>query len=314
MKKKENKVDNNLQKKAKKNFNNDHVPIENLSGVEVRKLAHELHVYQVELEMQNDELRKDHVVIRELQKKYSVLYDFAPHGYLTLSENGKILNSNFTAAQMLGMEIGELIKKPLSMFVFGVEDIDILYLYIKEIIENGRGNICKIKIKNRKNGEYFYAKLEGKIAQIHEGKTKQLWLMISDITKEEEANAHIKILSKVIEQSRASVFITNREGNIEYVNPQFTKQTGYSKDEVIGKNPRILKSGMQPYDVYVKLWSTIIAGHEWNGRFCNKNKKGELYYENISINPIVNEIGNITHFVAFMTDHMEHIKAEEFYP
>ncbi|MGR3220360.1 MAG: PAS domain S-box protein [Candidatus Anammoxibacter sp.] len=133
----------------------------------------------------------------------------------------------------------------------------------------------------------------------------------NEIKEHNVARKNIQKLSQVIELSMATVIITDNKGDIEYVNPQFTKTTGYSKDEVIGENPRILKSGEQPHDVYVKLWSTITAGYLWNGNLCNKKKDGEIYWEYISISPIKNEDGDIINFVAVTIDDTERVEAEK---
>ena len=133
----------------------------------------------------------------------------------------------------------------------------------------------------------------------------------NEIKEHKVARKNIKKLSLAIEQSLAAVIITDNKGKIEYVNSQFTKTTGYSKDEVIGRNPRILKSGEQPPDVYVKLWSTITAGYKWNGNLCNKKKDGATYWEYISINPIKNEDGDIVNFVAVMIDDTDRLIAEK---
>ena len=119
------------------------------------------------------------------------------------------------------------------------------------------------------------------------------------------------MISFSIEQSVVSVMITSLDGRIEYVNSNFTNLTGYLKDEVIGKNPRILKSGEQSHDVYVKLWSTITSGNEWKGTFCNRKKNGELHWELQTISPVKNEKGNITHFVSIKIDETERIRVEK---
>lgn len=109
-------------------------------------------------------------------------------------------------------------------------------------------------------------------------------------------------LKKGIEQNPISVVITDYDGNIEYVNPQFSKTTGYTSDEVIGWNPNILKSGEHNDEFYKTLWETIKSGKDWVGEFHNKKKNEELYWENAIISPIINEEGKITHFIAVNED------------
>ncbi len=105
--------------------------------------------------------------------------------------------------------------------------------------------------------------------------------------------------------------ITDLEGTIEYVNPEFVRFTGYAGEEAIGQNPRILKSGKQPPELYQELWQTITQGQEWRGEFCNKKKNGDFYWEFASISPIRNEEGVIEHFVGIKIDITERKRAEE---
>lgn len=117
-----------------------------------------------------------------------------------------------------------------------------------------------------------------------------------------ETHEQIRKLSRAVEQSPSIVVITDTEGRIEYVNPKFTQVTGYTQDEVLGENPRILKSGETPSEDYKQLWDTILSGNEWRGEFHNRRKNGELFWENASISPIKDKDGVITHFLAVKED------------
>ena len=123
-----------------------------------------------------------------------------------------------------------------------------------------------------------------------------------DVTDAKTSENQIRKLSQAVEQSPASVVITNPKGEIEYVNPKFTETTGYTFDEVKGKNPRILKSGKQSGEFYKNLWDTISSGNEWKGEFQNKKKNGELFWESAVISPIVNEKGEITNYLTIKED------------
>jgi PAS domain S-box-containing protein len=124
------------------------------------------------------------------------------------------------------------------------------------------------------------------------------------------AEEEIRKLLHAIEQSPAVIMITNTAGNIEYVNPIFTQLTGYTKEDVIGKNPRILKSGETPPDEYKRLWDTITSGRTWQGKFHNRKKSGKLFWESAAISPVRNAEGAITHFIAIKEDVTE-IKQNE---
>ena len=121
----------------------------------------------------------------------------------------------------------------------------------------------------------------------------------------------VQKLSQAVIQSPASVVITNPDGDIEYVNPTFTTVTGYSVEEAIGQNPRILKSGRHNEKFYEDMWATITTGKTWKGDICNKNKEGGLYWESVSISPIVNAEGEVINYVAVKQDVTELNKAKE---
>jgi two-component system sensor histidine kinase/response regulator len=125
------------------------------------------------------------------------------------------------------------------------------------------------------------------------------------------AEFQLRKLSLAVRQSPASVVITNAAGAIEYVNPKFSAVTGYTLEEVLGKNPRILKSDRNPPELYLDLWKTIIAGQEWRGEFLNKKKDGELFWEAASISPIRDAQGVISHFIAVKEDITERKVVEE---
>lgn len=112
----------------------------------------------------------------------------------------------------------------------------------------------------------------------------------------------LRKLSRAVEQSASAIMVTNVRGGIEYVNPKFTEMTGYGSHEVIGKNPRILKSGEMLPEAYAELWKTVTSGREWRGEFHNRKKNGQLYWDYSTISPITNSQGILTHFVAVKED------------
>jgi PAS domain S-box-containing protein len=132
-----------------------------------------------------------------------------------------------------------------------------------------------------------------------------------DITERKGVEESLKKLSQAVEQSPEVIYITNSEGLIEYVNPKARELTGYSDEELIGKNPRIFSSGEKPAEEYKNLWQTISAGNDWKGDFHNKKKNGEFYWVAASISPVTDTNGKITHYLAVEEDITERKKAEE---
>ncbi|MGE5778169.1 MAG: PAS domain S-box protein [Hyphomicrobiales bacterium] len=131
-----------------------------------------------------------------------------------------------------------------------------------------------------------------------------------DVSEQKETLAEVRKLSQAIEYSPSTVFITDSDGKIEYVNPKFTELTGYTSAEAVGQNPRMLKSGHTPPERYAELWNTILSGGVWRGELLNKKKNGKLYWEFASIAPVMDGQA-ITNFVAVMEDITIHREREE---
>ncbi len=123
-----------------------------------------------------------------------------------------------------------------------------------------------------------------------------------DISERKKSEEKIRQLSLGVEQSPASIVITDLEGAIEYANKKFTEVSGYTMEEALGMNPRILKSGKMPDSLYEELWKTITSGQEWHGEMINRRKDQSLYWELVNISPVKNEKGETTHYIAVKED------------
>jgi diguanylate cyclase (GGDEF)-like protein/PAS domain S-box-containing protein len=121
----------------------------------------------------------------------------------------------------------------------------------------------------------------------------------------------LRTLSLAIEQSPVTTVLTDLQGNILFTNPKFTESTGYTPEEALGQNSRILKTGEMPAAGYKELWDTILAGNNWHGVFHNRRKNGELYWESAVISPVKNREGVTTHFLALKEDITDRMQAEE---
>ncbi len=152
------------------------------------------------------------------------------------------------------------------------------------------------------NGKEKWLSVSAVPLRDHAGKIYGAVASFRDVGERKQMNAQLRKLSRALEQSPSSVVITDVAGNIEYVNPRFTQLTRYSNAEASGQNPRILKSGHHPPELYEELWDTISEGEEWRGEFCNRRKDGTTYWEAASISPIRNENGIITHYVKVAED------------
>lgn len=141
--------------------------------------------------------------------------------------------------------------------------------------------------------------------------SQYLFSIIQDITGRRKAYDQIRQLSQAVKQSPVSIVITDLSGNIEYANPQACKTSGYSLEELIGNNPRVLKSGETSSEEYAGMWQAIAAGRHWRGVFHNKRRNGELYWESSQISPIFDEKGDVVNYLAVKEDITEQKRIQE---
>ena len=133
----------------------------------------------------------------------------------------------------------------------------------------------------------------------------------SDITERKRVESELRKFQWAVEQSPVSIVITDTDAHITYTNPKFTEITGYSREEVLGQNPRMLKSGLTSPEVYEQLWATISAGKVWTGELCNRRKNGEIFWEFARVLPIVDADGLVSHYLAVKEDVSERHRIEE---
>ncbi len=170
-------------------------------------------------------------------------------------------------------------------------------------------NIERIRTDGKAEFKTRHRRRDGEIRSVHV-RASQLELrdraymaaVWTDITESEQLTQQLRKLSSAVEQSPVAIVITDLAGAMEYVNPRFTEVSGYSFDEVRGLNPRLLKSGETPPEVYEDLWKTITGGRIWRGEIINRRKDGESYVELVVVAPVTGDEGRPTHFVALKED------------
>jgi formate hydrogenlyase transcriptional activator len=208
-----------------------------LSPGETHRMLHELRVHQIELEMQNDELRRAQEELDESRARYFDLYDLAPVGYFTLSMKGLILEANLTTSNLLGVTRDSLVKQPLSRFILP-EDQDIFYRHRNLLFETGLPQVCEIRML-RPNKITFWTRMEATVARDAEG-APVCRTIISDITEhkqiEEALQSSEKRYRRLFETARDGILILDAEtGQISDVNPFLIEMLGYSHEEFLGK-------------------------------------------------------------------------------
>lgn len=237
--------------------------------------------------------------LKESEERFKMLFEKAPIGYQSLDENGCFLDVNETWLETLGYQKEEIIGQWFGNLLTPAY----IALFEKNLLEiKEQGQIHSEYEMRRKDETILIIRLEGRIGHASDGGFKQTHCVILDITKQKQAEHKITQLSKGIEQSPASIIITDTFGNIEYVNPKFAEVSGYSFTESKGKNPRFLQTGYTSKKEYSELWNTITSGNEWKGEIHNRKKNGELFWESVNISPIRNEAGEIVNFMAIKED------------
>ena len=270
-----------------------------MSPETLRTTLHELRVHQIELEMQNEELRRAQTELDASRTLYFNLYDLAPLGYCTVSDNGLIVRANLMAATLLGTERSGLIGKRFSSFI-KKNDGDVFYLLQKRLVETGEPQVWEMRIV-RPDGVMLWLRMDVTTTQADDG-LPLFQVVLIDITRRKQSEEDRLKLQTAVEQSANTVVITDPCGNIEYVNPAFEKSTGYSAAEALGKNPRVLKSGSHDAVFYESLWAVIRSGRIWRGQIHNRRKDGSLYWESATISPVLDGQGEIAAFIAIKED------------
>ncbi|MCY1634382.1 PAS domain-containing sensor histidine kinase [Marinifilum sp. D737] len=235
--------------------------------------------------------------LSEAENRYkNIFYGSSSVMMLVSPENGLIKDVNESACEFYGYSKRELLN-------LKIWDLNIAgEVTVWDNIEKAKTNSKTIfKAKHRiASGEIKDVEISSGVVMV-DG-IELLHSVIRDVTERNINLLKLTKLSNAVEQSPASIVITNTKGEIEYVNPIFCKLTGYGLEELIGENPRILKSGKQSAIVYKDLWQTISSGEKWKGEFYNKRKDSSYYWESASISPVVDDENSIIGYLKVGLD------------
>jgi PAS domain S-box-containing protein len=231
-----------LRKQAEKVVQEKAADFQDIPAGDVQELIHELQVHQIELEMQNDELRRAQLELEDSRNKYYELYDFAPIGYLTLDQNGLILEANLAGADMLGIERRYLIKRAFSGFVVPAYH-ELFYSHRKRVLETRTHQTCDLKL-HRNDGNAVYVQMESVSVQDDVEDIGQFRTTIVDITERkqmEEALQESELKFRSVAQSANDAIISSdRSGHIVFWNAAAQEMFGYMEEQAMGKPLTIL--------------------------------------------------------------------------
>ena len=222
-----------------------------------------------------------------------VIIESLADGIIVLDLEAHILDINPAAREIINLPNNEIIGQPAGKVLSAWPDL------VEQLSDEARTEI-QISLADGDTERYFNIR----ISPVHDrrGELTGRTVLLQDITDNRLAQEQVRRLSQAVEQSANTIVITNLEGEIEYVNPAFAQTTGYSLEEALGANPRILKSGRMPPDTYTEMWNTLLRGDVWQGEIINKKKNGDLYWEMASISPVKNNQNETTHYVAVKDD------------
>ena len=245
--------------------------------------------------------------LKENERKYRELFEGASDAILVTEVKddntpGRFVEANGAATRMLGYSRDQMLT--MTPRDIGLQRED-LYFVREPLSDSSTLDVTLVA----KDGNEIQA--EGCTRVVEVSGSLVLMSIIRDITERNRAEEKLRTLSRAIEQSPECIVITDSKGDIEYINPKFSQLTGFSPEEALGENPRILMSGETPDEVYKVLWETITTGGVWRGEFHNKKKNGELYWESASISGVKNADGVISHFIGVKEDISERKRTEE---
>lgn len=248
------------------------------------------------------DLVKAESAIRESEERFRQIAENAGEWIWEVDAEGVYTYSSPMIRKILGYLPEEVMGKKHFYDLFEPGSRDDLKEAAFDVFRKKESFRNFINCNVHKNGQRVFLSTTGSPIVDERGNLRGYRGTDLDITERLKDEDLLRKLSRAVEQSPAIIMITDIQGSIEYVNPRFLELTSYSKDEVLGKNPRILKSGHTSYEEYEEMWRTISSGREWHGEFCNRKKNGELYWEAASLSPIFNEQGIITHYIGIKED------------
>jgi PAS domain S-box-containing protein len=239
--------------------------------------------------------------LRDSEARFKALFQGAPDAIIITDKNSRIILVNNQTITLFGYPMDELMGHSIDTVIperFREAYSKYQQAFIDEI-ETRPGISLPIN-GLRKNLREIPIEIALSPVKIPSGVI--FTNIIRDLTIRKEAEEQLRLQSVALESAANGILITDRNGNIQWVNPAFTRMTGYTAEEVRGKNPRLLNSGLVTQDTFDNLWKTILSGNVWHGELINRRKDGKIITEEQTIAPVRDSSGKIIHFIAIKQD------------
>jgi PAS domain S-box-containing protein len=225
----------------------------------------------------------------------------------TITPDGKIGDVNSVTEAITGFSREELIGTDFSSYFTDPEKARAGY---QQVFEIGSVRDYELEIQH-KDGYTTPVIYNASIYRDEASQMTGVFAAARDITERKQAERHLILLTTALESAANGIILTDINGSILWSNPAFSQMTGFAHEEIIGQNPRLIKSGKQEPTYYQELWNTILAGEVWHGELINRRKDGSLYYEEQTITPVIDQKKNITNFISIKQDITDHKRAEQ---
>jgi PAS domain S-box-containing protein len=244
--------------------------------------------------------------LRENEERYSLLFNSSLDAIFLTAPDGGIYAANPSACGIFGRSEAEICKIGFSGLLDGTD----ARLELAREEHSRTAHFFGGLVYIRKDGTRFPGETSAAVYTDKAG-IERTSIIIRDITERKKAEEQLRLQSKALESAANAIVITGLDGKIQWVNPAFEALTGYSAQEAIGQNPRILRSGLQANNFYRNLWDTILTGKVWHSELVNKRKDGSLYTEEETITPLFDPTGRITHLIGIKQDISDRKKSEK---
>ncbi|MCJ7442471.1 MAG: PAS domain S-box protein [Thermoanaerobaculaceae bacterium] len=245
------------------------------------------------------ERKQVEAAVRESEERYRRLVDTMQDVVFTLSMTGTLTSLNAAFERITGWSCSEWVGRPFADLVHP-DDLNYALDNFARVLDQRSPGLFELRIKAR-DGSWLDGEFSG-VQLLENGGVVGALGTVRDVTQRRRETEERKRLAAAVEQAAEAIMVTDVEGTIEYVNPAFERISGYAAGEVLGANPRILKSGKHDEGFYREMWETLWRGEVWSGRFVNRCRDGSLIEEDATISPVRDPSGRVAHFVAVKRD------------
>jgi PAS domain S-box-containing protein len=255
----------------------------------------------IELEKEIAERKQAEQALAESNEVFRSAMHYSAIGMALVSPDGRWLEVNRVLCRIVGYTREELLATTFQAITHP-DDLEADLDYVRQMLARTIENYQMEKRYVHKDGRIVWALLNVALIWRNDGSPRHFISQIEDITERKRVEEQLLVQTKAMEAAAFAIVITDSDGTISWVNRAFTKLTGYTREETVGQNPRVLKSGEHDPSFYRNMWGVISSGKVWAGELTNRRKDGTCYNEEMAITPVLGMGGKIAHYIAIKQD------------